>query len=1025
VFHARIVATILSVTLLMSFGGCGDPTPPDSDATHLFTGEAVKFFDNGNDDAVLNNPTEPTVFTTDKWYKITKITNYHWNDGAGAEPGAIGLRDSSGTGYGPWAAEGANNNVYWSCVPDQVLPPGTYTVEDSDPATWAQNVASGGCGLTWIEGIPEDGSGGDTAENNVSPSAGDQVIACGNDVTVMIPGGVLQSDQPLVVAPVTDPPAFNSSAYKIQTAYAITLGDLYDSEGRGLVVSCPYTPEGSEDPLDSYTGAYYDDATGYWVTLPSSLDTDGNRIFIHVPINVPETTESTASGKRATKEFSKLGIACINAMNTPDETRVIKHKAFTLRYNAKAAAIAAIAGAYQRDPNVEVLPDTDPYVSDTFHYLEAAYDTYRRNNFADLKYGDTEETVAIYDRYDMYVIEQRVITTHWTDTCITLEAGADPQTSAFGNITLGYEKETYQELMATCGHEMFHAFQHRVYWNHLFPYKTGKWWMEATAEMAGCRLLLGETVFGREPIMGGTASNQGDKRPNRVFWLQEPLDWASWSWITDVPHDEHEYTTGLFLAYLEAYEGVDFGDLWRTMAGYYTGTFLSGLDYYLKEKKVDLSDTYREYAEFFIFNAMSPVRSRLTVDSVTALSENSDKAKVMPESENRRSWSIPVEYYTGKLYRTPVGIDAPHVIRSMTIKRIDVPGETEATLSMDTAVYVWAASGGAIDAARKVGELTPKATATSFEVGVGEVVLFLVVTGKNSSALSSAPPFTVELTGGPAINSVTPSSFSERTPTTLSISGSNFGATQGASTVMIGTMTPGTAALTGVSWTSSLITGTTPGLGDGTYYVYVTVNGVTAASDAITVTPTAPPAGVVVSASGTANAKNDGIGQPGDANFAFSYNIQGTIADKYSPSANPAFVSKVGYRGSLGSGGTIVTIKVPYGGVPHFKGTFTLTDTSPTTWPEDWENYEDDGNRYSWLSAALGYGLTGFPSGPFSFKTLSSGTPIDVDIDESPFDFFAAGTFRVEAEHDSTDVQYPQYPDVQRILLLRIVSESP
>jgi hypothetical protein len=44
-------------------------------------------------------------------------------------------------------------NAYWVVKPNVVIPPGTYTVVDSDPGTWAQNSETLGKGMAWGKGI--------------------------------------------------------------------------------------------------------------------------------------------------------------------------------------------------------------------------------------------------------------------------------------------------------------------------------------------------------------------------------------------------------------------------------------------------------------------------------------------------------------------------------------------------------------------------------------------------------------------------------------------------------------------------------------------------------------------------------------------------------------------------------------------------------------------------------------------------------------------------------------------------------
>ncbi|HWR59445.1 MAG TPA: hypothetical protein VN328_11210, partial [Thermodesulfovibrionales bacterium] len=125
-------------------------------------GKTNVLFNNGNTSGVYNAPTRPTTFTINSPHVITLINNYHWNNGKGARPGTIGLRTQSGQMYGPWQTtgkpgQGGVQNAYWECYPNITIPAGTYTVIDSDTATWAQNSGSQSSGQTRIEGYPVSG----------------------------------------------------------------------------------------------------------------------------------------------------------------------------------------------------------------------------------------------------------------------------------------------------------------------------------------------------------------------------------------------------------------------------------------------------------------------------------------------------------------------------------------------------------------------------------------------------------------------------------------------------------------------------------------------------------------------------------------------------------------------------------------------------------------------------------------------------------------------------------------------------
>ena len=122
----------------------------------------VEFFGVKSDGGAYNGATVPTTFTINEAWLVTAITTYHWNDGEGTTaPGTIGLKDANGEVYGPWQASGAPGvggvpNAYWTVNPGIVIPAGTYTVIDSDPATWAQNDETGGRGMGWGMGVRQN-----------------------------------------------------------------------------------------------------------------------------------------------------------------------------------------------------------------------------------------------------------------------------------------------------------------------------------------------------------------------------------------------------------------------------------------------------------------------------------------------------------------------------------------------------------------------------------------------------------------------------------------------------------------------------------------------------------------------------------------------------------------------------------------------------------------------------------------------------------------------------------------------------
>ncbi len=125
--------------------------------TYQCVGNQFKLFDNWNRDRVDNGASAPTFSTGGKPYCLVAIATYHWNDGRGQVPGKISLTGRSGT-LGPWAVEASAGqegapNVNWvvNLSPSRpVILDGTYTCQDSDPASWSQNKASAGQGFCWV-----------------------------------------------------------------------------------------------------------------------------------------------------------------------------------------------------------------------------------------------------------------------------------------------------------------------------------------------------------------------------------------------------------------------------------------------------------------------------------------------------------------------------------------------------------------------------------------------------------------------------------------------------------------------------------------------------------------------------------------------------------------------------------------------------------------------------------------------------------------------------------------------------------
>jgi len=165
----RSLQVVLALSILAAFimiqgglGQCYGPPSPDENEERVFAQSACA--------GVSNDPPNPTIFTIDEPRTITKIGTYHWNQASGDNPGTIGLSDENGKTYGPWQAKGEPGqggvpNAYWIAYlsPELELPAGTYTIMDSNPATWSYTSESDNAGIASVIGLKTGGNKGKQA----------------------------------------------------------------------------------------------------------------------------------------------------------------------------------------------------------------------------------------------------------------------------------------------------------------------------------------------------------------------------------------------------------------------------------------------------------------------------------------------------------------------------------------------------------------------------------------------------------------------------------------------------------------------------------------------------------------------------------------------------------------------------------------------------------------------------------------------------------------------------------------------
>lgn len=127
-------------SLLVAMGptrASGDPILPGTDIFNSF-----------NHDGVSDNPTIFPVFTTTQTWNKFGILDYHWNSGSGQDTvavnGKISIYDNtSNVLIGSFTATNFDPiGTYWAAVANVTLGPGSYRIEDSDPATWSYSTTN-------------------------------------------------------------------------------------------------------------------------------------------------------------------------------------------------------------------------------------------------------------------------------------------------------------------------------------------------------------------------------------------------------------------------------------------------------------------------------------------------------------------------------------------------------------------------------------------------------------------------------------------------------------------------------------------------------------------------------------------------------------------------------------------------------------------------------------------------------------------------------------------------------------------
>ncbi|MBL0209516.1 MAG: hypothetical protein IPQ13_01165 [Holophagaceae bacterium] len=611
---------------------------------------AQSVFNNGNVQAVENHPTRATLFRLDRPTRITKITTYHWNAGKGEPAGTVGLRSSTGERYGPWQVR-VENRAYWVANPNAVLPAGTYTIEDSSPGTWAQNAASGGSGMAWIEGSATE-AGIDTGQGvsgQLTPGRGFQKLALGDQVLIAIPPGAVRGPATLTIRPVADAPAAGWDSLTRGETYDISLGRGQSRPDRPLAMAFAYDasrlPAGA-DPRASVAAAYYDEASRAWVTVPGAVDMERKRILIR-----------SGHLSRWTILYKKLGW----------ETYTSRH--FNLVHKPAEPIVYL---ALKKDAVVRA----DGFVKNLGEWLDQAYEAYEKAGF-DLPGFELVPVNAVREArvvpkftlpgFEGFPSALESLSVVRQKTPIWAFVGS--ATSYFGSTVVESQWDVYsgnilfaanfknpEAARHDASHEFFHAVQNQYF--NVASMGVRRWWMEATADYAAARLAM--KITGKPPLMGA------DIKPR---YLEKCITFHIAGDTGNNPHSFHDYSTSHFVDYLVS-RGADFKAMWSAVANPSLGDLaqvVDPLDKYLQEtfgKGRGLSSFYKDFARFYLFDPSSP----LPLPSGQTLREKAGARTDTLAPKASLAYPFDLETaFTAKLWSIKPGWDAARPTRTVKV----------------------------------------------------------------------------------------------------------------------------------------------------------------------------------------------------------------------------------------------------------------------------------------------------------------------------------------------------------------------
>lgn len=547
--------------------------------------------DTFNSAATLNGPSKKATFTIDQSHRITLIQTYHWNDGRGATPGTVSLREESGKKIGPWRCTGTKGQggvlCFWDCNPDTVIPPGTYRIVVSPSNSWSYNSTSGGKGFVKVEGVPErittpvKPEAGARTDLSIRHSKKSQTVSFKDKLMITVPPSLLKNDRVVRVAEIPKEQQLvgDDDLYFLPiNAFSVTMGDTHEFQDE-IILSFKYKSSdlnpnySAEEQILAY---HWDEKRRMWLPIPCTVLPSEQ--LVQIRTKHLSFFSTCISGVGLAKAAATVGgVAAVGYIGHYAYEQVwldvYRSSNFVIYYskgdvNGTASKVTD-AKWWPAGRQANVYTAKHPrYVQDLSRFLEEALAKYQSAGFIP---PPTPIEVKINSALIQYKANPAGYE-HWHGRIHV-------------NTAMAYSPERVKQVTA---HELFHAVQST-------DRSVAKWWEESTAEYASCMV-----AWNLQSFMGGGSTF--DIYP-KLLGLPMPQTGMVAGGMGEI-----EYDKSYFVSHIVS-KGGNLAGAWRVVAADNGDTSgeLNPLDRYLKASGTTLSKVYRDFAGYFLFSPSSPI----------------------------------------------------------------------------------------------------------------------------------------------------------------------------------------------------------------------------------------------------------------------------------------------------------------------------------------------------------------------------------------------------------------------------------